>query len=80
MLDPLRAAVQAIPDSLPGRRNRALILVGFAAALRSSELARLAAGSGGPSVCPPVIPGVSAARISAGDDPRSAAVRTATSQ
>ena len=41
MLDPLRAAVRAIPDSLPGRRDRALILVGFAAALRPSELARL---------------------------------------
>jgi integrase len=41
VLDPLRAAVRAIPDSLPGRRDRALILVGFAAALRPSELARL---------------------------------------
>ena len=41
VLDPLRATVQAIPDSLPGRRDRALILVGFAAALRPSELARL---------------------------------------
>ena len=41
VLDPLRAAVQAIPDTLPGRRDRALILVGFAAALRPSELARL---------------------------------------
>jgi integrase len=37
----LRAALKAIPDSLPGRRDRALILVGFAAALRPSELARL---------------------------------------
>jgi integrase len=41
VLDALRAAVQAIPDNLPGRRDRALILVGFAAALRPSELARL---------------------------------------
>jgi integrase len=45
VLDPLRAAVQAIPDSLPGRRDRALILVGFAAALRPSELARLDVGA-----------------------------------
>jgi site-specific recombinase XerD len=45
VLDPLRATVQAIPDSLPGRRDRALILVGFAAALRPSELARLAVES-----------------------------------
>jgi site-specific recombinase XerD len=41
VLDPLRAAVQAIPDTLPGRRDRALLLVGFAAALRPSELAAL---------------------------------------
>ena len=41
MLDPLRAAVQQIPGTLPGLRDRALILVGFAAALRPSELARL---------------------------------------
>ena len=45
VLEPLRAAIQAIPDSLPGRRDRALILVGFAAALRPSELARLEVGS-----------------------------------
>ena len=45
VLDPLRAAIQAIPDSLPGRRDRALILIGFAAALRPSELARLEVGS-----------------------------------
>ena len=31
----------AIPDTLPGLRDRALLLVGFAAALRPSELARL---------------------------------------
>ena len=41
VLDPLRAAVQAIPDNLPGLRDRALLLVGFAAALRPSELAAL---------------------------------------
>jgi integrase len=41
VLDPLRAAVQAIPASLPGLRDRALLLVGFAAALRPSELAAL---------------------------------------
>ncbi|KQS69332.1 hypothetical protein ASG32_29540 [Methylobacterium sp. Leaf361] len=37
----LRRAVATLPDTLPGRRDRALILVGFAAALRRSELAGL---------------------------------------
>jgi integrase len=41
VLDRLRAALQAIPNTLPGRRDRALLLVGFAAALRPSEIARL---------------------------------------
>ena len=41
VLEPLRAALQGIPDTLPGHRDRALILVGFAAALRPAELARL---------------------------------------
>ena len=41
VLDPLRAAIRAIPDTLPGLRDRALLLVGFAAALRPSELAGL---------------------------------------
>jgi integrase len=41
VIDRLRAALQAIPDTLPGRRDRALLLVGFAAALRPSEIARL---------------------------------------
>jgi len=41
VLELLRAAVQAIPGTLPGLRDRALILTGFAAALRPSELARL---------------------------------------
>ena len=45
VLDRLRLAVQAIPDTLPGRRDRALLLVGFAAALRPSEIARLEIGS-----------------------------------
>ena len=41
VVEPLRAALRRIPDTLPGHRDRALILVGFAAALRPSELARL---------------------------------------
>jgi site-specific recombinase XerD len=41
VLDRLRAALQAIPETLPGLRDRALLLVGFAAALRPSEIARL---------------------------------------
>jgi integrase len=41
VLDRLRAAVETIPDTLPGKRDRALLLVGFAAALRPSELAAL---------------------------------------
>ena len=41
VIDPLRAAVQQIPATLPGLRDRALLLVGFAAALRPSELAAL---------------------------------------
>jgi integrase len=41
VVEPLRAALRGIPDTLPGHRDRALILVGFAAALRPSELARL---------------------------------------
>ena len=35
---------QAIPETLPGLRDRALLLVGFAAALRPSEIAGLALG------------------------------------
>ena len=38
VVEPLRAALRAMPDTLPGLRDRALILVGFAAALRPSEL------------------------------------------
>ena len=41
VVDRLRPALEAIPQTLPGRRDRALLLVGFAAALRPSEIARL---------------------------------------
>jgi integrase len=41
VLDRLLPTIQAIPDTLPGLRDRALLLVGFAAALRPSEIARL---------------------------------------
>jgi integrase len=41
VVDRLRAALQAIPETLPGLRDRALLLVGFAAALRPSEIASL---------------------------------------
>jgi integrase len=41
VLERLRAAVETIPQTLPGLRDRALLLVGFAAALRPSEIARL---------------------------------------
>ena len=40
VVEPLRAALSAIPDTLPGRRDRALLLVGFAAALRPSRTRR----------------------------------------
>jgi integrase len=42
VLDRLVPAIRAIPETLPGLRDRALLLVGFAAALRPSEIARLA--------------------------------------
>jgi integrase len=41
VLDRLLPTIQAIPATLPGLRDRALLLVGFAAALRPSEIARL---------------------------------------
>jgi integrase len=41
VVDRLRAALQQIPETLPGLRDRALLLVGFAAALRPSEITRL---------------------------------------
>ncbi|HEV2596625.1 MAG TPA: tyrosine-type recombinase/integrase [Sphingomicrobium sp.] len=37
----LRKAIAALPDTILGRRDRALLLVGFAAALRRSELVTL---------------------------------------
>ena len=37
----LRALTQALPDTLAGRRDRALLLVGFGAALRRAELVNL---------------------------------------
>jgi site-specific recombinase XerD len=41
VLDRLRTAIATIPETFPGRRDRALLLVGFAAALRPSEIAGL---------------------------------------
>jgi integrase len=41
VLDRLLPAIRAIPETLPGLRDRALLIVGFAAALRPSEIARL---------------------------------------
>ena len=41
VLDRLLPAIEAIPNTLPGLRDRALLLVGFAAALRPSEIAGL---------------------------------------
>lgn len=40
-IDDLRRVLAAIPDNLKGKRDRALLLVGFGAALRRSELAAL---------------------------------------
>ncbi len=42
----LRRIVSALPDNLIGTRDRALLLVGFASALRRSELASLVVGDG----------------------------------
>jgi integrase len=42
VLDRLLPAIETIPQTLPGLRDRGLLLVGFAAALRPSEIARLA--------------------------------------
>lgn len=41
VVEDLRRVLAKLPDSLAGKRDRALILVGFAAALRRSELANL---------------------------------------
>jgi site-specific recombinase XerD len=41
LVEDLRAMVEALPDSLAGTRDRALLLVGFSAALRRSELVAL---------------------------------------
>jgi site-specific recombinase XerD len=49
MIDDLRRVLAALPDTLAGKRDRALLLVGFAGALRRSELAALELdGSGAP--------------------------------
>lgn len=40
-VDDLRAMVDVLPDTVAGRRDRALILLGFAGAMRRSELAAL---------------------------------------
>jgi integrase len=42
VFDRLLPAIETTPQTLPGLRDRALLLVGFAAALRPSEIARLA--------------------------------------
>jgi site-specific recombinase XerC len=39
--DRLQCLIRAIPDTLPGRRDRALLLVWFAAALQPNEIAGL---------------------------------------
>ena len=40
-LKPVRAMISALPDSLVGHRNRALLLIGYAGAFRRSELVAL---------------------------------------
>jgi integrase len=44
LTDDIRAMVNALPDTLLGRRDACLILLGFASALRRSELVALDAG------------------------------------
>lgn len=41
VVEDLRRVLAKLPDSLPGKRDRAVLLVGFAGALRRSELANL---------------------------------------
>ncbi|HCK80972.1 MAG TPA: integrase [Candidatus Competibacteraceae bacterium] len=41
LLDDVRKAVQAMPNTLAGKRDRALLLVGFGGGLRRSELAAI---------------------------------------
>jgi len=41
VVDELRAMVATLPDTTAGRRNRAILVVGFAGAFRRSELAEL---------------------------------------
>jgi len=50
MTHALRDAVQALPDTLAGTRDRALLLVGFAGALRRTELAMAEIGIRGGEV------------------------------
>ena len=40
----LRSVIAALPDNLLGKRDRALLLIGFASAMRRSELASLVIG------------------------------------
>ena len=45
MTHALREAIEALPDALTGARDRALLLVGFAGALRPTELAAFEIGN-----------------------------------
>jgi site-specific recombinase XerD len=44
-IDDLRRMSQVLPDTLTGRRDRALLLLGYGAGLRPGEIAALAAGA-----------------------------------
>ncbi len=41
LMEDIKKMVEAIPETLAGKRDRALLLIGFAAALRRSELANI---------------------------------------
>ena len=41
LLDPLRRAISSLPDSLPGKRDKAILLAGWALACRRGELVSL---------------------------------------